>query len=525
MKCSRLLALLALLAMLAGCAGTPDTGQQVPDEPGEKQQEQLPDPGDAPDAEQPGLPETLTLAWDPEDPVNPYLAETSVNRQLGGLLYEGLCAATPDGEAECVLCVRYEVSADGRTYTFYLRSGVKMHDGAALTVEDVTASLQAARTSARYRYRLRHISSVLSLEDGSVTVQLDTPCERLPLLLDVPVLRAAEVGEAVPSGTGLYRLQKGALHRFTGAWRTVSEDFGETIGLFRAVTPTELEEAFSDGSVGLVCIDPNGASGPVYHTGGSLYVRRMNTIQYLGFQMKSGPFQSAALRSAVSAIIDRDTISAELGGGFTQGAALPANPAGADYDRGLSLKYGYDEQAFGDALEEAGIRDLDGDGALDVPVDDATVRAEGTLLVCSAYPQRVSAARLIADALKQHGILVSVNAVPWNEYRSALQMGNYDLYYGETELSPDGDLSAFFDPAAELCLPGMANDAALLLCDAALENAGNFYTLYDYVMREGLLCPVLFKQRAVYVRQTLELPLQPSAGNLFYLPVETEDGQ
>src|SRR2546429_7014250 len=38
------------------------------------------------------------------------------------------------------LATRWAISEDGLTYTFYLREGVKFHDGAPLTAEDVVAS-------------------------------------------------------------------------------------------------------------------------------------------------------------------------------------------------------------------------------------------------------------------------------------------------------------------------------------------------------------------------------------------------
>src|SRR5205807_5578066 len=38
------------------------------------------------------------------------------------------------------LAKSWQISADGLTYTFYLREGVKFHDGAPLTAEDVVAS-------------------------------------------------------------------------------------------------------------------------------------------------------------------------------------------------------------------------------------------------------------------------------------------------------------------------------------------------------------------------------------------------
>ncbi len=523
----RLFALLLALTLLAGCAA----GTQPVQQTGNLDSQSVPDNAAAPDqsaaAEEDGTQEekpvrlSLTLAWSAEDALNPYRAETSVNRQLGGLMYEGLFTITPDGAAEGVLCDRYEASADGKTYTFHLKSGVKMHDEALLTEDDVIASLQAARNSERYGYRLRHISSVLSIQPGTVTVQLDTAYENLPLLLDVPVLRAAEVDEAVPAGTGAYCLSGQRLIAFSDYWGGAAS-FGTSIGLLQAVTADELCDAFTGGELSLVCVDPNGASGPVYHSACSLFTRETNAMQYLGFNCADGVFQSAGLRSAITYLVDRERLVSEYCAAFAQGTVLPTHPYGERYDRGLAIRYDYDPDAFTAALEEAGIRDLDGDGVLDVPVGDATVRADCTLLVCSGYPQRARIANELAAVLTQHGIQVTVRSLPAEEYRAALRAGSYDLYYGETVLPPDGDLSAFFDPQGELCLPGMSNTTALLQCEAALENAGNFYTLYETVMEEGLLCPVLFKQNAVYVQQSLTLTMTPSSGNLYYRAPETE---
>jgi peptide/nickel transport system substrate-binding protein len=52
-------------------------------------------------------------------------------------VYETLLAWDKDVNLQPMLADRYEASADGLTYTFALRKGVKFHDGSAFTAEDV----------------------------------------------------------------------------------------------------------------------------------------------------------------------------------------------------------------------------------------------------------------------------------------------------------------------------------------------------------------------------------------------------
>jgi ABC-type transport system substrate-binding protein len=61
-----------------------------------------------------------------------------------GPMYDTLIRRHPrDGQTIMPdLAHRWEISPDGRTYTFHLRRGVKFHDGAELTAEDVKATYQ-----------------------------------------------------------------------------------------------------------------------------------------------------------------------------------------------------------------------------------------------------------------------------------------------------------------------------------------------------------------------------------------------
>ena len=56
----------------------------------------------------------------------------------------------------------------------------------------------------------------------------------------------------------------------------------------------------------------------------------------------------------------------------------------------------------------------------------------------------------LAESWTAGGLPVEIRALPWEEYTAALDAGDFDLYYGETRLTADWDLSGLLAPAGAL---------------------------------------------------------------------------
>ncbi len=70
--------------------------------------------------------------------INPLLAAyNDVDRDLCALVFSGLTRMNGRGEVEPDLALKWEISLDGLTYIFHLRSGLRWPDGAPLTADDV----------------------------------------------------------------------------------------------------------------------------------------------------------------------------------------------------------------------------------------------------------------------------------------------------------------------------------------------------------------------------------------------------
>ena len=129
---------------------------------------------------------------------------------------------------------------------------------------------------------------------------------------------------------------------------------------------------------------------------------------------------------------------------------------------------------------------------------------------------RVEAAELIARQLTDGGLQVTVNALPESEFRRALRAGSYDLYLGEVRLSPNFDLSTFYATNGALNYGGMADGNLNKLCAMALENSGNYYDLFESVMDDGSLCPLLFRTYAIFTTRGVVEGLLPAVDNVFH---------
>jgi peptide/nickel transport system substrate-binding protein len=75
----------------------------------------------------------------------PYLVGDNATIWNVVLIYDQLTRPSPDGlSVEPSLAQSWDISADGKTYTFHLRRGIRFHDGSPLTADDVKYCVEQA---------------------------------------------------------------------------------------------------------------------------------------------------------------------------------------------------------------------------------------------------------------------------------------------------------------------------------------------------------------------------------------------
>ena len=144
----------------------------------------------------------FSLAYYRELPISPYLSEDFTNRALLSLLYQSLFSVDRDYVVEPQLCKNFTMTEDMKQYTFYLEKNAKFSDGKPVSIYDVYASYMAAMESPMYKGRFARVSEITVTQDGGLTVRLNTAFEDLQILMDIPIVKAAEVAADAPLGSG-----------------------------------------------------------------------------------------------------------------------------------------------------------------------------------------------------------------------------------------------------------------------------------------------------------------------------------
>ena len=504
-----LLSLCLILSCFSGCAAEDKPyvphGDALAPEEADVNLEDIPEDN---------TPQELTLAYYPNRSMNPFKANDFTNRALFSLIYQSLFSTGSDFEVVPILCSNYRISADYRTYTVYLNNAT-FSDGSTVRVEDVLASIQAAKDSKYYGNRFTHLNSFEVGEDGGIVFQLRVSMEDFLTLLDIPIVKASQVEADHPIGSGPYVLESnlmGAQLRRVSGWWCASPDLvitADVIPLVAAENPTQIRDEFEFADVGLVCADPCSDTYADYRCDYELWNCDNGIMVYLGCNIaysQNDVFQTSTLRSALTYAIDRDELVKDNYNGFARPTAIAMDPGHAYYSEALNSKYSYDPVKFINAMS-----------MVKLPKDPIR------LLVNSDDSMRMRLARNIVEMLTECGLNIVMVEKTNNEFIQDVKYGKYDLYLGQTRLPPNMDLSEFLRPWGELSWGSVDNADLYTLCKEALDNHGNYYNLHKALADDGRIIPLLFCSYAVYADRGLASELQPARDNIFFYTLGRTD--
>ncbi len=237
----------------------------------------------------------------------------------------------------------WDWSADRRTLTLRLHTGVRWHDGRPTTARDVAWTLNAARMPVTGYPRLTDLASLQSVaarDDSTVVLWFAAPLDAFPdVLTDLAVLPAhlldtvpaaglrRAAWNAQPVGNGPFRF---VLHETNRRWVfRANPDFPAELGgppvLERLIIvvvdePTTKLAALAAGEIDFAGINPAHAA----------FVRRRSELAVIDyplpmtygvvFNTRRPPFDDVSLRRAASLAIDRG----EIVDGYLYGFGTPA---------------------------------------------------------------------------------------------------------------------------------------------------------------------------------------------------------
>lgn len=367
----------------------------------------------------------LNLAYSTIDTLNPFTCTTSANLQILRLIYDGLFSLDKNYNPVPTLAVSGTV--EDKTVTVKL-GNFSFSDGTPVTVTDVKTSFEKAKASPAYAARLANFESAGAYE-GNIVIFTMTKNDPYALAcLDFPIIKNGDDATDLATGFGRY------IPRVSGdeiylTVNTAKTGFVPAIKTVKLLPIRDESAIISSLEVGNTCFNYNDLSDGVYSRINAKTVEMgINNFVYLAFNSASEAFADKNIRQAVNLAIDRNKIVSTAFQGHARVAYTPFNP---DWYELVSkdLIVSKDVAAATQLIEESGI--------------DVAAK-EIVLIVNSENQFKLETGEFIKEQLEVIGFDVTLKKLKAAEIVDALTEGNYDIYIGETKLTPNMNLSALF---------------------------------------------------------------------------------
>jgi peptide/nickel transport system substrate-binding protein len=366
-----------------------------------------------------------------------------VTEALNGNVYEGLFRLTDDGKTEPLLATKYTTSADGLTYTFTLRDGVKFHSGKPLTSAAVKSSIErvtAADSQSARKSQLAVISKIDTPDDKTVVITLTSRSISLPYNLSYVWIFGPGTSnyKTAEDGTGPYTLgswKRGSslsLERSNDYWGAKAKNKEVVFDYF--TDATALSNALLTNQVDIVTSiqSPDALTQFEGNKGYTISNGKSTTKELLAFNDKVAPFNKTEVRKAVYSAIDTKKLLSSIWGkyGTLIGSMVP--PSDPWYEDLTSVNP-YDVSLAKKELAAAGFPN-----GFTFTLDTPT------------YDPHPAVAEFLKSDLAKVGITVKINSISADEWyskvfkdhkfqatlqehvndRDVVWYGNPDFYWG-----------------------------------------------------------------------------------------------
>jgi peptide/nickel transport system substrate-binding protein len=336
-------------------------------------------------------------------------------------------------------------SDDGLTFTFTLRDGVTFHDGRQFSSADAKYTLDTvlANTFAKSASffegvganRKGFIKSVDAPDARTLVIQLTSPWTGLHSnLVAIPIIPkdSYDSQKTHPIGTGPFKFKSydqsqqvvdleanpnywdGPPQMATLRARVISDSNAMQAELQSGrVDIAPLPTSLSPDAIKALGSNPNLA---VHQFTGS-------NVNLLTFNTREAPLDNVKVRQAIAHAIDREGLIRDLmlGQGKIAHSILPESSWA--YTSGQT--YNFDPATAKRLLDEAGLRDPDGDGPQMRISKPIVFRISGS----SAVARQLSG--VIQNYLKNVGLPVSIETSELNVLFESLRRGQFQMTYGQ----------------------------------------------------------------------------------------------
>lgn len=338
---------------------------------------------------------------------------------------------------------KWEVSEDGLEYTFYIKKGIKFHNGDELKVSDVVYSINRGVESPQASPSYSGVLKAEAAGEDAVKVTLAAPNTQLLAAFSLPlagILNEKVVTEASanggtygrePVGSGPYKLSNwvtgekielvavddyrdGSAKIKNVTFRAIEDQSAAVISLQKGDIDAYVD--LNQSNFNQIKSDPNL----------ELHLGKSFAYQYVAFNCQKAPFDNVKVRQALAHAVDKASFVNGISDGVGDVIDTVASPEMVGYTDKIT-KYDYNLEEAKKLLAEAGYPD---GFSCDIAV---------YLDIYSKYAQVLQA------SLAEIGVNATVTMMERSAFDDYTYSGKADIiFYGNTYSGPDlSDVSVY----------------------------------------------------------------------------------
>lgn len=346
------------------------------------------------------------------DSLDPHKSVAAGTKEVLFNIYEGLVKPDPFGNFQDAVAKSHTISESGKVYTFLLREGVKFHNGAYVTAEDVKYSIERCAGITDGGTPLipafSNVKKVKIINENKIVLILKQPDLEFLSYLTVGIVPKGQTDYSKnPIGTGPFAFVSRVpqdyiqLKRFDGYWKKENQGNLELV-TYRIITDSS---ALVNGlNSGVIQMATRMTVHEVQNVNLNVCNRlegQSNLVQALYLNHNKPPFHQKEIRQALCYGIDRKEIldlTANGKGTVIGSSMFPSFQA--YYMEELSNFYSYQPKRAKELLAKAGF-----------PQGFSM-----TITVPANYQKHIDVALVLVEQLKKIGINASIELIEWERW-------------------------------------------------------------------------------------------------------------
>jgi peptide/nickel transport system substrate-binding protein len=363
--------------------------------------------------------------------LNPILSTDTASSTVEQFIFNGLMKVNPDLELVPDLAISYEISEDGKAYTFVLKDNVYWHDGKKFSAEDVKFTFEKILDPKTNTVRRSNC-----IIDGAPIEFIVLAPNKIKMILPKPfapfltrmgmgilpkhILKGKDVNNAAFNrrsiGTGPFVIKEWKSGQFLRLARN-DKYFAEKPkidGILIKVIPDTNTAliALKKGEIDVAGIP--GKDLPRFTKDPSVRLARYQDLQYtyLGFNLKNYFFKDKRIRQAIAHAINKDAIVRNVLADLGAPAHLPISPVSWAYPKESFDYYPYNKKKSKQLLKEAGLETFNNTNILHKNGRQFSF----TLITNKGNKDREKTAQLIQSFLSVLGIKVNIQLMEWSSF-------------------------------------------------------------------------------------------------------------